>query len=384
MNIVFTYKNIIVGGCEFLIYKLSKYAIKVGDIPIVLCKTIDTEMRKKFDQSNIKIEKIDQWDYPDFEEKTERGVIITFLPSDYFRYFNLFSGYSVLLYTVHYKALEISTKNKFIKKLYKFYLKPILKKAILHNRIVCMDEQTVNYTNDYYDWKKKLKPRIVRIPIDIVQQDEKIIDSRYYKKNRNILTIARAEFPFKGYLIGLIKEFVLLFNEYHNLTLTIISYGSDIEILKNELKGIPRDIRNNIELLGKTDYSKLDDYFNNCYLYIGMGTTVLDASQRYIPSITVKAYTYELVSGNYFFNNNSEVAYTEAENKTEYLIKGILELPYTDYFSASIKSRDAVIYDYDVGNCYQELIKNSMSDNYNSYSIQLIRVLLKIKNKKFE
>ena len=60
-----------------------------------------------------------------------------------------------------------------------------------------------------------------------IENYEEIIEKSY--KSNKILTAGRAIFPFKGYFMGLIKDFDKLCSEFPDIYLEIVSDGPDID-----------------------------------------------------------------------------------------------------------------------------------------------------------
>lgn len=127
----------------------------------------------------------------------------------------------------------------------------------------------------------------------------------------NILTVSRADFPFKGYLLGLVDLFASLTGKYENLYLTIVSYGDDIEQLKEKIEKNSSFVKKRIKLIGPIKYNELNKEIADSSVYVGMGTTVLDAAKIGKPCITVEPYKYDLehtcfwhYNPNYLKSNN--------------------------------------------------------------------------------
>lgn len=55
-----------------------------------------------------------------------------------------------------------------------------------------------------------------------------------------------------------------------------------------------------IELLGPIDYIELDKYILKSDLYVGIGTTVLEAIKNGIPAIPVRDFSYECLTSGFF------------------------------------------------------------------------------------
>lgn len=63
-----------------------------------------------------------------------------------------------------------------------------------------------------------------------------------YKSNK-ILTAGRAIFPFKGYFMGLIKDFDKLCSEFPDIYLEIVSDGPDIDKIKSFIDSLDESVK---------------------------------------------------------------------------------------------------------------------------------------------
>lgn len=127
------------------------------------------------------------------------------------------------------------------------------------------------------------------------QLKEDYIESRIQRKKDeiNILTITRMEFPFKGYVLGLIEDFHKLKQLYTNLKLIIIGNGPNVDIVKEKINELPDNVKEDIFLIGEVAYEELHEYFRKSYIYVGMGTTLLDASLTGLVSVIATDFQME-------------------------------------------------------------------------------------------
>ena len=113
-----------------------------------------------------------------------------------------------------------------------------------------MDEVTLEETQNYLDKTFPSSPPIMRLPM-ICKNDlsaDKIISKGFF--SNTIITASRAEFPYKGYLLGLLDDFVYLNTKLSDIKLVIVSDGDDINILKNRINNLPSNIQQKISLFG--------------------------------------------------------------------------------------------------------------------------------------
>lgn len=363
---IFFYKDIVVGGCELLIEKVSKQMVKEGIRTKILCKTIDGSMMERFDSSGVEIHRLTDWE----SNKELRSYIsieneirmITFFWEDFVRvYFLKKRKMKTILYAVHFQVLALGANCRYplLKKIIKAVGGKSIYEFMFSKKILCMDEQTVRHTQNYFK-KTFLEDtsmcRIVRVPINIADVDKRQLEIRAGNKEFHVLTIARAEFPFKGYMLGLI-DFIENQEDKNNLHLDIISYGPDIDKLKNKIDALDEETKKVITLHGKTDYDALSQYYDNTKLYIGMGTTILDAAQRGIISIPILFYTEELVADKFFHEDYRVLAVDEGTtNHILNLWETARGLSREQYLELSEKTRKIAIENYGIEKTTGEIL----------------------------
>ena len=382
---IFFYKDVILGGCEILIEKIGKAIVKKGIHVRLCCKSIDSSMAESFKKAGIEIYQLINWSSNKeiIGWLNEDCEIVTFFWEDFVRLYSLSKNRKkTILYAVHFQTLTVGAGCRY------FIAKNIIKKIavgcvhkfLLSNNIVCMDEQTVQHTQNYFRNKaldNNLIYRIVRIPVQIENIKEEELENRAKGAVLNVLTIARADFPFKGYLLGLINFFENL-KDKSNLHLDIVSYGPDIDSLKKQIDKVGEDTRRLISLHGRTDYEELRMYYNNAKLYIGMGTTILDASQQGIVSIPVVPYTDALIADKFFHEDYKRLAVEDVDiNNSARLFNYIRSLDYEKYLELSKKTRNEVIENYSVEKTVNDLLNNFEEISYDKFcsSIFLFKVI---------
>lgn len=196
------------------------------------------------------------------------------------------------LYALHPFTLKKRCNTKVEQKLFdRFFYR-------IHNKNVWfMDDESRNYNEKVYNLS--FKNPIIPIGMDL--KDNVYVEEKNEKKCR-ILTVARLDFPIKGYVTGLIKDFEMLHKEYPDTTLTIVGDGPGRVKLENIISRLDDDTRNSVELAGSVDYRELGKYYDNCDLYLGQGTTLLEASLRGKIAIVQLAYQYTTISSGFFHN----------------------------------------------------------------------------------
>lgn len=167
------------------------------------------------------------------------------------------------------------------------------------------------------------------------------------KESFRIITCGRFDFPYKGYIIGLVREYALLKPRYPQLKLEIIGGGSDEQELLDVIASLSPEITEDITLHGMVDYKDLKGYFDQCHLNVGTGGAVRDGAITGIPSIPVtdiSAYTCE-VSG-FFLGDKSIWSITTNPMDLKPLIVQAIEATEEDYLHLCRKAYDTFAEEY--------------------------------------
>lgn len=264
--------------------------------------------------------------------------------------------FMIVNYMLHVKAFicpsvkrrDTSLQNYiFFKLRYYYYRRVLVKSSILFMDNICRN----NFCEFYHCDKENCE--IIPLGIEIKDYQERRLDR--LKKFR-ILTITRFEFPYKGYIFGLIKQFEDLCGRYENLELNIIGWGDGRKRVEETISGLPTSIKSKINLLGAVEYQKLDAYIRDAAVYVGMGTTLLDAGKAGIPVIAVGFFSEESYS-NQLFCENPEIVALDHKVKTQELVERIINLSDDDYESCCKETYRMVKRDYDI-NCIMDRIVN--------------------------
>lgn len=360
---VFFYQNMNMGGCQVLISNLANKLKKDGNDVVICCEFVDECFKKSIDSTLIKSFGKQKWksdkEIKNFLNKIDNPRYITFLWEDYSRIYSLTRCHTnILFYAVHYDAIKFAaySDNKVLRHLRRCFLKTTILHMCNSNCIVAMDERTIERATEYYNLDLK-GINVIRIPTEISENDfewTKIVN-KYRRKEIIILAVARADFPFKGYLLGLIN----LFKDGlvpDNCRLHIISYGKDFDLLEKAIDKIDISRRNQVILQGETPYSTLLDYIKEASLYVGMGTTLLDASKCGTISIPSQAYTYDVLCSHFFHDSPTFLGVENGEKQGLCkLIQTFANMTDDSKIAISKKCRDIAVDMYGIQKSVDEL-----------------------------
>lgn len=353
----FYYKDLGIGGAETLVYRLANYFSQtVG--AVIVSETVEDFYEQNANE-NLKLMKYKRAGALSMllQAKTE-DVVMTFYLRDFLRlkFISVICGRKakVVMYILHPMILDVQSIDRFpyVKKFIKKIIRMILIRDYKNHKILFMDECSIRYIGDAYYCKNILAEKAVfRLPYEIKEVEKELIKNKTEsrKDKFNILAIARATFPFKGYLLGLVERFRDITEKYRNVSLTIISYGPDFRRLEDIIYQSP--VSDHIDLIGKVPYNELDDYYKKAHVYIGMGSTLIEAAQFGAVPLIAKSYEERLKIKNYFFCERPEIIgglddsdYIEGD----YMIRKILDLTDEDYYRMAMRSRKVVVDMYDI------------------------------------
>lgn len=336
--LIFLYKCIVSGGAETLMMRLGRNIEKEGLAVKIFCTQISDQMKKQYEKYMIQIEVMNKWMLDSVVQNLCEGdIVFTFFLRD----FMMCKSYAqeknkhnqIYLYMIQAKALHMERLSKL--GIGKYFIRNRLRNTIYRSidggEIIFMDEMCVKWVEKFYHKKiKNPKEKIYRLPMEDIPWDEcRFLKTMYSRKdNFQILTIARAHFPFKAYMKGLIENFTILKKEYGQIKLMIVSYGADIGEVKKWINEAYKNGASDIELIGEMRYDQLEDFYEKANLYVGMGTTLLDAAKYGVISLNALMYSYELKTTGFFH----EFPYLlEAEEDCQEALEKIREvICYTD------------------------------------------------------
>lgn len=160
--------------------------------------------------------------------------------------------------------------------------------------VIAMNEACVAGHRELYGYDLRPTPSIVPLGLDFPE-----IDACRKRKSNNILTVARLH-PMKEYLFGLIDALAVLATERQRpgLSLTIIGDGPFLDQLKELTR--QRGVKDLVVFTGEVHPALLDSYYNQADVFVGMGTTILEASGRGVPSIVAIAHSRKFETHGFF------------------------------------------------------------------------------------
>ena len=355
---LFIYDDFYLGGIQKLLIAIIRELKKNNNRIIWIAKNIDNVdegFKKDIFDGKIDILKVNYEEF--FWEKnlklniSDKEEVIAFS----FSFFEFCTLERIKKYNRNIKihnffwVAHFCGKHLFFEEYFPKIFQPILKKIIRKEYIKMENNNNIFYNNmdhlralsNHYSYKvKNYENKIYPKNIVLIQGNFSIENCRkkYNNKNFNILTVGRFEIPHKGYILGLIKEFVIMKKEYPNLILTIIGYGEDENLVLKEIENVPQEIKEDIKLIGKVSYDNLKNYFDNANLFIGVAGAIRDASSNGVLSIPVQHYTLECNGYGYSFKKKDHLTSTEKGENIKTYIDKVIKLSEDEYIDLCKKT----------------------------------------------
>lgn len=376
----------VVGGIETLTLRMAKMLKKRGHEVECYFHTIDTLSEIEFSSLKVYYRLYDSLpcDYH------SNDIIIVFEMDTYLHLVQkqkkTNKKYNIFLYVVHPLTFDYFAKNYLQHRtkgvLFKSYCK-FLDSAIKNKHIIFMDEECRKYISDKYGINSSNMSHLI-VPLVL---GKNTISCNNPKIRNSILTVSRADFPFKGYIKGLINQFEKYLKSGKEGKLTIISSGQHLNEIKRWISNTDSSIQEKIQLITNVPYTELFSYYESNEVYIGMGTTVLEAASCGTISIPVASYTFDCVSTGFLMDNPFAVTADKNNSKdTFYFVNQVLSFSAEELNKFQIRSKqiieecysEEVVYEK-FGFLFENSKSNDLTEDFPWLFIYLKRVKEKIK-----
>lgn len=188
-----------------------------------------------------------------------------------------------------------------------------------NNELLFMEQRVMDLTERYLGIRfRDRKNKVLPLPYLFEHEQTDVIN-----RKRIISTMARIDFPFKGYIMGLIDIFLQYYEEY-DLELWIIGTGESENVLCDRIHQLNEGVQKRIKLFGNIEYSKVKDILKDTFVFVGMGTGLLDAASVSLPSIGVQAYKYQCLGDGFLNEKPYILGYMSEQEKLHSIEKELL------------------------------------------------------------
>ena len=139
---------------------------------------------------------------------------------------------------------------------------------------------------------------VIPLPMKVVSEPR---PSRPLNRVR-VLTVARLV-PMKGYVEGLIRAVALAVRE-DGLDVELQVVGDGALMTRLRWVAFQTGVSGRVNFVGSVSYDKLPAYYRDADIFVGMGTTALEAASYAVPVVIAEAYTHEFRSPGVFSEQN--------------------------------------------------------------------------------
>ncbi len=255
----------------------------------------------------------------------------------------------IIFYDPHQFGLMMDywTTRKSIKPILHLVSKVICKRLYNNHQIIFMDHLCKKRTLTDFHLQEKYDD-VLLLPMEIKEFNSDLARSKTQNGPFNILTICRMEFPFKGYVFGLIDLFSALVHSGLNVSLTIIGSGSNDDKLSEKLRAVEKEVSDKIEWIAQVPYRQLLGYFEKASVYIGMGTTVVDAVNHSVTALPIGSYTYECKGYDFFSADPENLGGLHGERDIIDFVRKIYKMDADEYVEHCRKDHEELKRMYDI------------------------------------
>lgn len=391
------YKNIVFvgylsnyGGIETLILRMTKWLTNNKISVIIICDSDRTENATLVDEitnagaciyrcSFRKYSNIFDSSMCECISKDSLFIVFSFpalLVADVFVARDISN--SLIFYDPHQYGLFMDywSQNEIIKPVLRLASIIITKRMSRRHQIIYMDYLCKNRTLKDMHIRDKYDDDVVFLPMEILPLKRQEIEAKRKKEEFVILSICRMTFPFKGYVIGLIDEFVELYEKNPKLRLILIGTGENQDELQSKLDKVAPKVRESIKWIPGVPYSKLAEYFDKAHLYVGMGTTVADAVNHGVPSLAIGSYTYQCQGYDFFYKDATNLGGLFGKNNIAGFIKSIINLDIDEYCDLVERDYAALKSVYDIESMGTAFLNYRNAKNYVFSSVERMLINL--------
>lgn len=370
-QLILAFSHFDTGGLQTLMVRMAQWGIKNNVNCLLIFETCDDNMRNICKQENINF--LQSFDKRKIKNKLEEILaksdditIITFELPEFLLFEEIRLKYFKnvklrhLIYNVSVSGMIYgrNIKGIFGKIIYRYY-KKIVEKYFNNNQVVFMDDETCLAALKYYGIDcKNYKKYVYLLPMFISSEPD--YTTTNILEEKTILTVTRAAFPYKGYVIGLIEDFCNLLNKNNKIRLEIVSFGKDYQQIIEKVNSYPAEIKNNIKLINGMSLDEIKKELKKTYCYIGMGTTILDAANEGIPSIVTWHSTMENICSGFFHDNPRVVGRDGKGISGEKLLQKCISLSKEEYIEIRKKTYTGYKNNYDINLIIPQILNRTL------------------------
>lgn len=120
--------------------------------------------------------------------------------------------------------------------------------------------------------------------------DERTLKERISRKEFNLISVTRFQFPHKQYLIGLIKDYGNLKKKYPQIKLHIVGYGPGQHMVEETINSLDKDSQEDVRLYGELGAEEIAQLMRGMHLNISVAGSVVVGARNGVLSIPARNF----------------------------------------------------------------------------------------------
>ncbi|MBQ7352540.1 MAG: glycosyltransferase [Clostridia bacterium] len=270
--------------------------------------------------------------------------IISFMKAEKIRRYAKVEEFNHILALPHFTGIayypERAFRTKLGKKYWTAFVKNYVKELVEKDCIRAYSLKHLDYYEKNYGVKIDSKEEKVLKKINYIKDYD---DSYFIEKansrvnNFTIVTCGRFDFPHKGYILGLLDDFVELKEKYNNLKLVIIGYGPDEHEVLEKIAKMSKATQESIELVGAVSPFDLSRHFEKGHLNIGLAGALFDGAICALPSLCTRHYSRTCETYGYIHEMEGTYLREDPANPIKPYIERLIKMSNDDYIELTKK-----------------------------------------------
>lgn len=231
--------------------------------------------------------------------------------------------------------------------------KDIFDKLYQYNQLRCFSGRHIDTIEERYGLRIEDRSEIF-VPWVYPQKafNEEHFSQIYESEKFNIFSVSRFEFPHKGFLLGLIKDYGKLKKKYPQLTYTIVGYGAGEERVKEEISKLEESAQKDIFLYGRCSPEELNEYYLKANLNLSVAGSCSSGAMLGVLSLPVRHYSYDCEVYGYLPGSIDKTVSDEPGLPVAPFIEEVINMGKNEYIA---KCRDCY-------NCFKPHSKTGLYD----------------------
>jgi len=363
--LIVIYRSLNVGGIEANTYDMITNALKRNKRVIWICDVkrfispvySDVLNHPNFSEVRVNMSGANPWTIPKLDIDSKSRIVVLS-----FSYFHLFYGFSirkkyssnpvsVFFITPHFVGPTVFPEEAFqgwgarkvrdrLSKQFKLLDQANSLRFFAPRHIDVIEKK---YKIKIDNSNSKLYPKIKDRERFSVEDAEK----RWEQKPHIIVSAGRLEFPHKGYVIGLIKDFVHLKKEYPDLELHIYGDGPNENELSNQINSIKTDYSNcGIIRHHSIPFEELMAVFKKCWLNISVAGCASSGAAMGLITLPARHYCYDCEVYGFFPESKNQTTESKPGTPAIDYIKEVISMDKETYVKYSKAAYDSFNEDY--------------------------------------